>query len=314
MQDELKIPTHFLNLTDNQLIVAWKTEWMGTQSAFSKTWLLNQGNFSRWLQGRRSMPSAANAIRRFLSHHPPPQIKTKMSEVVIEANRSKAEEELDCKMEDTSDVAVSCELPSLSTAQVCFKLAAIQNGLSTVVLIDGDSCARVAAEIDAYKAPTNSMLLSDIHVVVTLAKGKRSQALNELLNPPRGWLTIVHSGSNERDAADLSITIQAMYITMSLPNLKSLLLVSYDHFAKISVAEMQPLTRVAVRAIVPAHIICALYLDRPYLWRDVWLFLWKDTPQAFGQRWAVKTTAVERWLAGNHVPSVEAAVGRWLSY
>jgi hypothetical protein len=54
-------------LTTPELIRLWREKWQGSQRKFCTLYSLNEGNFSRFLHGKKSSFAAVQAIQKFLS-------------------------------------------------------------------------------------------------------------------------------------------------------------------------------------------------------------------------------------------------------
>jgi hypothetical protein len=53
-------------MTDKELGRLWKERWKGSQNQFAREYHLNQGNFSRWLQGKKDSMKSVRAVFLFL--------------------------------------------------------------------------------------------------------------------------------------------------------------------------------------------------------------------------------------------------------
>lgn len=60
---------HVVSEKSARLIVLWRTHWKGTQTGFAKLYGVNEGNFSRWLLGKRDCRAAEEAILLWLKNN-----------------------------------------------------------------------------------------------------------------------------------------------------------------------------------------------------------------------------------------------------
>lgn len=56
----------YSNYSDMELLELWKTRWSGSQTAFCRNFDINQGNFNKYIKGKRISKQSRDAIIKYL--------------------------------------------------------------------------------------------------------------------------------------------------------------------------------------------------------------------------------------------------------
>lgn len=180
------------NLNKVQLIEFYKYNWHDSQTSFCRMYGINQGDFSRWLVGRKSSKSSGEAVRRYIlsTLYPKLQISFKITPSP-EKKQGKTLKEL------------------LNILNEC------KDELKTIILIDGNN----------FENEISIITHNDEYTILFFTKGK---CIKKYDNMP--WLTVICSEYKNQDAVDNDIAVFIVYLDCMMPKNLSFQLITKDHF------------------------------------------------------------------------------------
>jgi hypothetical protein len=206
-------------MTNEELARVWKERWKGSQNKFAREYSLNQGNFSRWLQGKKDSMKSVKAVFRFLMGVGPefdlPSEDIPPQEIVYRAGPRK-------------DAREVFRESSITLKELMIRIENIlSERLYGIVFLDADQYIH---PIESFSSQPH--LHSHFHFVICVSEKCLPRSLIRYLKEE--WISVLVNESGVRDAADVDLTVAVTCLNQKLWGYPlPFTLVSRDHFVHL---------------------------------------------------------------------------------
>jgi len=184
------------NLKEHELRIVWNILWEGTQGQFTRKCAINQGNFSRWLNGKANSTASVKAVQEFI------QNEFNLKPPVNNMNYDAIFTEITNRIEKLTE-------------------------LKGLIWVDGDNIIQVLHDLDQM-APEGNGDDWPFHVIVGLVRNLNCTATQ--LVHGRSWISLLRTETNISNATDFVITMSMATFNITVSHKIPFYLITSDHF------------------------------------------------------------------------------------